>query len=469
MPLKRLALMGALLGLPLLQACSSSSPAPFQANPAPPPTVTGTLVSTLTGLAGAEMLDVAPNGNFAVVVGSDTITLVTITGTSLSVGGTLVLPAANLPAGSTEAEFTGVSISPDSTFALVGVKDNDDANLDTFNEVPGKVIAVSLPGLAVLGEVTVGRGPDSVDIAPNGQFAAVANEDEEDEENLPGARPGSISVIDLRNGPANMTEIEQAAFPTAGIPVFPTDPQPETVKISADSTAIFATLQENNAISRIDINTLAAGGFTVTNFDAGQRTGEGRLQSSIGNPPCLNSNGYADAVVEPFTSSREPDGLAITSDGRYVVTADEDNVAAALNDGAGSRFGARSISVFDAVSGAFLGDSGNSIEEAVVEARLPMRCSAKGPEPEVVTMAEVNNRIYAIAALERSDAISIHDITDPTNVQLVELVILNPATVGADSSADLEPEGIEFIASRNQVIVSNPGDGSASLVQLSFE
>lgn len=433
--------------------------------------VQGEVVASLD-VNGAELLDVTPDGSLAVVVGGSGINLVGISGTSLAIIDQIELPEANLPAGSTEAEFTGVSISPDGSFALVGVKDDDDANLDTFNEVPGKVIAVSLPDLTVIGEVTVGIGPDSVDIAPNGQFAVVANEDEEDEANLPSPRAGSLSVLDLRNGPANLEVIEEVAIPPAGIPVFPTDPQPETVVIGPDSSYALATLQENNAIARLDINSLEPGGFSVTNFDAGQRSGQGFLQGGIGDAPCLSSNGYADATLEPFTSSREPDGLAITPQG-FFVTADEDNVAVAESGGGiGDPFGARSISVFDASTGALLGDSGNSIEEAVVDESLPQRCGAKGPEPENLDVGVIAGRTLAFTVLERSDAVTIHDITDPSAIVLLDLVPLvtdpeDPDFVtGNDRSAQLEPEGIKFIPGSDQVVVSNSDNETISLINL---
>ncbi|NJL97929.1 MAG: hypothetical protein HC924_03425 [Synechococcaceae cyanobacterium SM2_3_2] len=433
--------------------------------------VQGETVASLA-VNGGELLDVTPDGSLAVVVGGTGINLVGISGTSLSLVNQIELPEANFPENSTAAEFTGVSISPDGSFALVGIKDDDDANLDTFNEVPGKVVAVSLPDLTVIGEVTVGIGPDSIDIAPNGQFAAVANEDEEDEENLPSPRAGSVSVIDLSNGPENLTVIEEVAISPEGIPVFPTDPQPETVVISPDSSYILATLQENNAVARIDISSLEPGGFSVVNFDLGQRAGEGFLEGRIGDAPCQSSNGYADATLESFVSSREPDGVAITPQG-FFVTADEDNVAVELNGaGIGSPFGARSISVFDASSGAFLGDSGNSIEEAVVGESLPQRCRNKGPEPENLDVGVILGRTLAFTVLERSDAIVIHDVTDPSTIVLLDLVplVTDPEdpdfVIGNDRSAQLEPEGIKFVPSSNQVVVSNSSNETISLINL---
>jgi len=437
--------------------------------------IRGEVAFTLTDLAGAEMLDVSDDGQYAVVVGGDTATLVAIGADTLTVEGTWTLTEEFLPEGSTAAELTGIAISPDGSFALVGVRDADEANFSTFDEVPGKVVAIALPGLEPIGQVTVGRGPDSVAIAPNGEFAAVANEDEENEEDLtnPENRPGTISIIDLRNGADQMTQVE-VPIPPDNIPFFPNDPQPETVRIAADSSFLVATLQENNAIARIEIpsplpSPLQADAFSVQNFDAGIRTGSGLIQDEAGVGACRSSS-YDLSLRQEFTSAREPDGIAITPDGRYLVTADEDNLTSVNNQSyAGillSPHGTRSISVFDAATGEFLGDSGDSIEESVVELGLPQRCDSKGPEPEVVSVGVVNGRTLAFVAIERSDAITIHDITDPANIQLLDTVVLNPAIVRADQEAGFEPEGIEFIPATNQVVVSNPEGGAMSLINL---
>ncbi len=424
------------------------------------------------------MLDVSEDGQYAVVVGDKTVTLVAIAPDRLTIAGTWTLTPEFFPENSTDAELTGVSISPDGSFALVGVKDDDEANLSTFDEVRGKVVAVALPSLEPLGQVTVGIGPDSVAIAPNGQFAAVANEDEENEEDLTNLenRAGTVSIIDLRNGPSRMTQVE-VPIPPDNIPFFSHDPQPETVRISADSSFILATLQENNAIARIEVPSplprrFSASAFSVRNFDAGLRTGLGLTQGRVGEDGC-RSSAYDLSLRQEFTSAREPDGIAFTPDGRYFVTADEDNLASVNNQSYNgipvSRHGTRSISMFDAETGEFLGDSGDTIETSILEMGLPQRCNSKGPEPEVVSVGEINGRAIAFVAIERSDAVTIHDVTDPTNIRLLDTVLLNPALVRADQGAELEPEGIEFIPATNQVVVSNPEGSSISLINLVVE
>lgn len=433
------------------------------------------LAFTLTDLGGAEMLDVSSDGKFALVVGGDAVTVVSIASDRLAVEETWSLSSDYFPSGSTAAEVTGVSISPDNTYALIGIKDSDEANLANFQEVQGNVLALSLPDLTVLGQVTVGRGPDSVAIAPNGLFAAVANEDEENEEDLtnPNNRPGSVSIIDLRNGPDNMTQVE-VPIPPDNIPFFPNDPQPETVRIASDSSFIVATLQENNAVARIEVprqlpNPLTADAFTVTNFDLGVRTGSGLIEDDAGTGNCRSSS-YNSSLRQSYTSAREPDGIALFPNNQYFVTANEDNLTAVnsqSNEGVTlSEHGARSISVFDARTGALMGDSDNSIEDSVIALQLPQRCSSKGPEPEVVSVAEVGGRVLAFVSLERSDAVSIHDVTNPRSIQLIDTVILNPNVVAADIEAELEPEGIEFISQTNQIVVSNPEGSSMSLINL---
>ncbi len=440
-----------------------------------PPFVRGEAVDLLENV-NAELIDVAPSGTQAVLVGSDDLTLIDIGGNSLSIAGGFDFDDLGIvpPPGFGGADFTGVDISADGTFALVGVKEDDDLT-------NGLVLAVELPSLNILGSVEVGIGPDSVAIAPNGAFAAVANEAEGDEENLPTPPPGSISILDLTQlGNGILTETTQVDI-TGGPILFPDDPQPETVTISSDSATIIASLQENNGASLISVTSTEASGvpnaFSVNNVDLGLRTVMGiNVDGDTGEGDCLSSNGYANALPPAtFDSAREPDGLALTPIFPWFVTADEDNVAAALNNGPGSPFGARSISVFRISDGALLGDSGNSIEESVVDLRLPQRCEDKGPEPEVVATGEINGRVLVFTSLERSDAITIHDITDPANIELVDTVVLvtDPSSpnyvVGNDQEAQLEPEGIVFIPGSNQVVTANSENDTVSLINLTVQ
>ncbi|MBW4654304.1 MAG: hypothetical protein KME20_14910 [Kaiparowitsia implicata GSE-PSE-MK54-09C] len=459
------------IALASLIVLSQGWPAPAQQ----PIRIQGEVVDTLTDLGGAEMLTVSRDGQFTVVAGADVVTVVQIGDRTLDLINSFELTPDLLPEGSTSAEFTGLAISPDGSYVLVAVRDNDEANSATFDEVPGKVIAFSVPDLEVLGQTAVGRGPDSVAIAPNGLFAAVANEDEENEEDLTNLenRPGTVSIIDLRRGPSRLSQFE-LPLPQENIPFFPHDPQPETVRIAADSSFILVTLQENNAVARIDVPRrlpfrMRARNFQVQNFDMGIRTGFGLTRDRVGEGLCRSSS-YDLSQRQSYTSAREPDGLAISPDLSFFVTADEDNLTAvneqSYNSVLLSPHGTRSISAYDATTGALLSDSGDTIEDSILALGLPQRCNSKGPEPEVVSIAEIEGRTLAAVAIERSDAITIHDVTDPSNITLLDTVILDDTVVRADIAAELEPEGIEFVPGGNKIVVSNPENSTITLVNL---
>jgi len=201
----------------------------------------------------------------------------------------------------------------------------------------------------------------------------------------------------------------------------------------------------------------------------GLRTGLGLTGDRVGTGNCRSSD-YDLSLRQEYTSAREPDGLALSPDLNFFVTADEDNLTAvnaqSYEGTPISEHGTRSISIFDAKTGALLGDSGNTIEDSILALKLPQRCDSKGPEPEVVSVGTVGGRTLAAVAIERSDAVTIHDVTDPRNIQLLDTVMLNPSVVGSDQAAELEPEGIELLSQRRQIIVSSPETGSMSLINL---
>ncbi|MEL6470945.1 MAG: choice-of-anchor I family protein [Cyanobacteria bacterium J06623_4] len=119
----------------------------------------------------------------------------------------------------------------------------------------------------------VGSLPDMVTFTPDGTKVLVANEGEPDE----GIDPeGSISIVDLSAGLANVTQADvatatftsfngtEAALRADGVRLFPDvagsitvaqDLEPEYIAVSPDGSKAFVTLQENNAIAIVDIAT----------------------------------------------------------------------------------------------------------------------------------------------------------------------------------------------------------------------
>ena len=100
-------------------------------------------------------------------------------------------------------------------------------------------------------------------------------------------------------------------------------------------------------------------------------------------------------------------------------------------------FGGRSISIMDS-KGNIVYDSGDLIEQAAIEAGVydDDRSDDKGTEPENVTLAEVEGHIYAYVGLERVNSIAVFDVTNPYEVEFLELIDVKEDT-GFES-----PEGL---------------------------
>lgn len=124
-----------------------------------------------------------------------------------------------------------------------------------------------------LNQVAVGALPDMLTFSPDGTKVLVANEGEPNDDYTLDPE-GSVSIIDISNGVANATVTtadfqafndRQDELIASGVRIFgpnatvAQDVEPEYITVSSDSTTAFISLQENNAIARLDI---AAGEIT---------------------------------------------------------------------------------------------------------------------------------------------------------------------------------------------------------------
>jgi 2',3'-cyclic-nucleotide 2'-phosphodiesterase/3'-nucleotidase/5'-nucleotidase len=141
----------------------------------------------------------------------------------------------------------------------------------TPKTAPGKVVFFD-SALTPLSAVSVGALPDMVTFTHKGRYVLVANEAEPSGYGDGHVDPeGSVSVIDMRGGAANLTDAnvrtagfsafigQEAALRAAGIRIFgpganaAQDIEPEYITVSADDATAWVTLQENNALAVIDI------------------------------------------------------------------------------------------------------------------------------------------------------------------------------------------------------------------------
>lgn len=134
---------------------------------------------------------------------------------------------------------------------------------------PGKVVFFDAHG-NFQAAIEVGALPDMLTFTPDGKQVVVANEGEPSSYNQTDSidPAGSVSIIDLANGPANAT-VSTAGFDrfnalkadlqAKGVRIFgpnasvAQDLEPEYITVSADSKTAFVTLQENNALAVVDI------------------------------------------------------------------------------------------------------------------------------------------------------------------------------------------------------------------------
>ena len=351
---------------------------------------------------------------------------------------------------------------------------------------------------------TVGAHPDMVAFAPDGKTLLVANEGEPDDEAEVDPE-GSISLIDISNGfeTARVSELDFAAFDSlslanAGVRLvgpgrYLQNIEPEYISYSPDSKFAFATLQENNAVAKIDVKKAKITDvWGLGTVDHAQK----------GNEFDYRKNKKIELENAPIRGYLQPDGIkAFEAAGKlYFITADEgakrdDDPATsdvttaqslkaqgrlnesvftaeqaqkmgklpidALNPCDGNEpcrylntFGGRSVSIFDAQTGTRIWNSGNALEKFLAEhhpglfnwnskkgkIKPDSRSDDLGPEPENVTVGKTKSGLYAFVAVERSSGIAVFDLKNPKKPQILDYFT---------SSTDRGPEGVLFIPAEN--------------------
>ncbi len=334
---------------------------------------------------------------------------------------------------------------------------------------------------------------------------------------------GNISQADVTTLNFNAFDAQQATLEAAGVRIYgpgatvSQDLEPEYIAVSNDSQKAYVTLQENNAYAIIDLNTL-----TITDIFSFGLKDHSLAGNTI---DVSDETDFIFDANWPIKGMYMPDALAFyeVAGTSYIVTANEgdareyggfeeerkigdsdytldpsvftnvDMLALASNlgeigvtsasgdiDNDGDYdeihvFGGRSFSIFNAETGELVYDSGNDFE--VITANDPIygaifnasnsnnnpknRSDNKGPEPEGVTIREIQGQTYAFILLERIGGVMVYNITDPAAPVFVEYENNRDATPGGNEMGDLGPEGVIYIAAednsteRGVLIVSN--------------
>lgn len=411
---------------------------------------------------------------------------------------------------------------------------------------PGRVVFFTANG-DYLNQVKVGALPDMLAFTPDGSKLLVANEGEPNDDYSVDPE-GSVSVIDLGRGVAR-AKVRTADFLRfnskkdvlldQGIRLFgpgasvAQDLEPEYIAVTPDGRTAWVTLQENNALAKVDIqaarvvallplgvkdlgrpeNALDAsdkdGGINFAHYAnvfgvyqpdaiAAYQVGGRTFLVTANEGDSRDYDGFSEeARVKDLTldPAAFPNAAALQKNealGRLKVTT-------TLGDSGGDgmfeqlyAFGGRSFSILEPTPWGLrrIFDSGKQFEE-LTAAALPFdfnsnndannsfdeRSDDKGPEPEGLAIGEIAGRTYLFLGLERVSGIMVYDISNPARPEFVQYI--NNRDFSGDSEAgtagDLGPEGLTFIPARksptgmNMLAVANEVSGTTTLYQIDVD
>lgn len=404
----------------------------------------------------------------------------------------------------------------------------------------GKVVIFNTAGTFET-QTQVGYLPDMVTFTEDGSKVLVANEGEPDA--ATGAYvdvKGSIGLITVADttaadDAAGYAEVDFSAATLTdaadGTPVrlggTPSndkalDIEPEY--ITASGNVAYVTLQENNAVAKVDISgaaptltwvkSLGAKSYEPGNADNNtidiEEEGEIKMKSYPGLFGLYMPDTIASYTVDSetyFVTANEGDGREYCNDDESYCFIDEEKIKsldldAAIadayedendlkvvidmgdtdSDGEYEKlyaYGARSFSIWNS-DGDRVFDSKDEISKKIAEIEPALfnvdedemdgRSGNKGGEPEALAIATIDGESYAFVGLERQSAIVIYNITDPANAEFVDYVIVHAD--GDATTGDVSPEGMFFVPAdeapngKNLLIVSYEVSGSTVIYEI---
>lgn len=382
---------------------------------------------------------------------------------------------------------------------------------------PGKVLVFKTSDYSVLANVTVGALPDMVTFSPDGNYILTANEGEPNDAYT--IDPvGSVSIISV-NDNYSVTTLDFSAFASRAAELkakgfrifgknasFAQDIEPEYVAVSENSKKAWVTLQENNGMALIDLNTKTIENifpFGFKDYNAPGNTIDASDQPTA-TPPIVNFRNW------PVKGIYLPDAIAVLPNNNvpFIFTANEGDAraysgfneerrlgnaahvfdptvfpnAALLKlpanlgrlqstttlgdtDGDGDydelySYGARSFSIWHGLTGELIFDSKDFIDkEAFRQGKYPdSRSDDKGCEPEGLAIGRVGNNNILFVGLERANAVMLFDVTNPRMPKYLQWL-----------DAGVGPEGVLFVPAsespngKSLLIVSSEVDGTVKI------
>lgn len=265
----------------------------------------------------------------------------------------------------------------------------------SFVKPSGFLYVIDVPSREVRRIIALGGQPDSVAISPDRQYAAIAIENERDEDLGSGDPPqmpaGFLTIVDLVGGESGFDSWTTRDVELTGLPIlYPTDPEPEFVAINTENKAVLS-MQENNAFAIIDL----ASGTVERAFTAGAVDLE-QIDTV--------RNSLITQVFSQPGRLREPDAVAWIGN-RHFASANEGDL-----DG-----GSRNFTIFNVHGEVAYDDASNFEHLAAAIGHYPERRSnSKGTEPESTLFATYGEGDEALdllfVASERGSFIAVYEI-----------------------------------------------------------
>ena len=297
------------------------------------------------------------------------------------------------------------------------------------------------------------------------------------------------------------------------------DFEPEYITVSDDDSKAWVSLQENNAIAEIDLQSnnvirliplgfknhqLTQNGMDVSDVTSainisnwpvkGMYLPDAISHYTVGNSTYLVSANEGDSrAYAGYNEESRVSGLILdpvkfpnASELKNTLSLGRLNATKAIGDSDGDGdidsiyvYGARSFSVWDVSSGNQVYDSGSEIERITASHTqyssffnasngtsnaIKNRSDDKGPEPEGVAIASINNKNYVFIALERIGGMMAYNIDNPSQPYYVNYVNNRPQDRGSEGivfiPADQSPNG------KSLVILANETSSTLSIYQV---
>ena len=408
-------------------------------------------------------------------------------------------------------DMTSVDVNPDKKLIAVALQ------AEGYND-HGRIAVLDYDGnLLKLAEA--GEQPDMVVFTPDGSKILCANEGEPREGYHAPDPEGSVTVVSV-NGEGSAATV---AAQTIGFESFDSqraaladshviikkdtnpsvDFEPEYIAVSEDGKSAFISLQEANAIAKLNLETnryeyIRSLGFKNHNESA--------------NGLDLLKNDAIEIETQDVYGIYMPDGISVfTVNGKtYVATANEGDGREWGDEDAGTYycnekeengivffdttdydglepgkryvFGGRSFSVFDGDTMELVYDSGSELERITADllpevfncsndkVKMDNRSGKKGSEAEDIKTGVIAGKTYAFIGLERIGGVMVYDVTTPAEAKFVNYI--NTRDFSEDIKGDVSPEGLCFVQAEHsatgkpQLLVANEVSGTVAVMQM---